>query len=301
MCYVPKLYILIGLPASGKSTYAKQLSERNNAVIISSDDIRKEWYGSADIQKDNNKVFAYIQKSVVENLIEKRDVIYDATNITLNSRSFLKNYRPLLDIRKNIFIEGVVFATPFTECCERNLRRDRVVPSFAMDKMYRRFTPPLINEGFDKISIIKNSNNPIYDIFDMVKSLKNFNQENPHHLETLGEHLEWCYEALKNTDMSEYAEMGLYHDVGKPYCKFKKEDGVAHYYNHESVSSYDTLCNASLSIHDDNKVLYLANLVRWHMELYHHDFTEKQKKLFGETMINHLKIFNQIDKVARKR
>lgn len=301
MCYMPKLYILIGLPASGKSTYAKWLSEYNNAVIISSDDIREKWYGSAEVQGDNNKIFSYMQKLTVENLLEKRDVIYDATNVTLNSRSFLSHYKPLLDIRKNISIEGVIFATPFTECCERNLKRDRVVPISVMDKMYRRFTPPLFNEGFDTFKIIKSPNQPVYNISEIVKSLKNFNQENPYHLETLGEHLEWCYEALKNTEMEDYAIMGLYHDIGKPYCKVKDDKGIAHYYNHECVSSYDTLCNVIYSCHDTGRALYLANLVRWHMVLYSHEFTDKQKTLFGEDMIRHLRIFNEIDRVARKR
>ena len=209
MCYMPKLYILIGLPASGKSTYAKWLSEYNNAVIISSDDIREKWYGSAEVQGDNNKIFSYMQKLTVENLLEKRDVIYDATNVTLNSRSFLRHYTPLLDIRKNISLEGVIFATPFTECCERNLKRDRAVPVSVMDKMYRRFTPPLLNEGFDTFKIIKSPNQPVYNISEIVKSLKNFNQENPYHLETLGEHLEWCCEALKGAEMEDYAIRGL--------------------------------------------------------------------------------------------
>ncbi len=38
----PKLYIMVGLSASGKSTIGKQLAKENDCVIISSDGIRGE-------------------------------------------------------------------------------------------------------------------------------------------------------------------------------------------------------------------------------------------------------------------
>lgn len=300
MCYIPKLYVLIGLPASGKSSFAK-ITSNNNTVIISSDAIREEWYGDANIQGDNNKIFSTMQKRTVENLIEKRDVIYDATNITLKSRSFLTNYQPLRDIRKNISVIGVVFAIPFYECCKRNENRARTVPFDVMNRMYRSFTPPLINEGFDKIVIVNDSISDAFDINKKVEGLMGYNQNNPHHLETLGEHLQWCHDKLFETELKDYAELGFYHDIGKPYCETKDTDSVSHYYNHECVSSYITLCNTSLLYGNDYKALYLANLVRWHMTLYSHEFTDKQKALFGEDMIRHLRIFNEIDRVARKR
>ena len=37
-----KLYMMIGLPASGKSTIAKELSKSEEAIVVSSDEIRKE-------------------------------------------------------------------------------------------------------------------------------------------------------------------------------------------------------------------------------------------------------------------
>ena len=44
------LYMMVGLPASGKSTYAKLLAEEVDGIIVSSDAIRKEWYGDENIQ-----------------------------------------------------------------------------------------------------------------------------------------------------------------------------------------------------------------------------------------------------------
>ena len=43
------LYVMVGIPASGKSTKTKELAEKG-AVIVSSDRIRKETFGDQDIQ-----------------------------------------------------------------------------------------------------------------------------------------------------------------------------------------------------------------------------------------------------------
>ena len=40
-----KLFMLVGLPASGKTTCGKRLAEVEDALIVSSDEIRKELLG----------------------------------------------------------------------------------------------------------------------------------------------------------------------------------------------------------------------------------------------------------------
>ena len=46
----PTFTMMVGLPGSGKSTYAKELAERTNAKICSSDAIREELTGDISIQ-----------------------------------------------------------------------------------------------------------------------------------------------------------------------------------------------------------------------------------------------------------
>ena len=49
--------MLVGLVASGKSTYANKLSKLyNNSIIIGSDAYRKKNYGNESVQGDNNKL-----------------------------------------------------------------------------------------------------------------------------------------------------------------------------------------------------------------------------------------------------
>ena len=43
-------YLLIGLPASGKTTASKELAVAKKAVVISTDKIRKQLYGLETVQ-----------------------------------------------------------------------------------------------------------------------------------------------------------------------------------------------------------------------------------------------------------
>lgn len=85
---IPKLEILIGLPGSGKSTYAKEEHESNsNSVYLSSDKIREELYGNESIQGNPVEVFTLMQSRAIEALKSGRDVFYDATNLTRKDRA----------------------------------------------------------------------------------------------------------------------------------------------------------------------------------------------------------------------
>lgn len=65
-----KLYMMIGLPASGKSTIAKEISESEGAVIVSSDEIRKE-FGDVNDQSQNVKVFKEAERRLKQNILER--------------------------------------------------------------------------------------------------------------------------------------------------------------------------------------------------------------------------------------
>ena len=73
-----KLFLMIGLPASGKSTLAEQIAKSEDAEIVSSDNIRKELYGDENIQGDNNKVFRILQERIINGLKNNKNMIYDA-------------------------------------------------------------------------------------------------------------------------------------------------------------------------------------------------------------------------------
>ncbi len=49
--------MLIGIPASGKSSLAKELAEEKNAIIVSSDTTREMFNFQDGDEEDNKKVF----------------------------------------------------------------------------------------------------------------------------------------------------------------------------------------------------------------------------------------------------
>ena len=82
----PNVYIMVGVPGSGKSTVAKELSEQNGAIILSSDSIRKELYGDENIQGDGRCVFKTLFERANNAISNGFDIIIDATNVDRKSR-----------------------------------------------------------------------------------------------------------------------------------------------------------------------------------------------------------------------
>ena len=92
--FLPLLIMMVGLPGSGKTTFAKSIPKHfcnsygikeSEFVILSSDDIRDEMFGCYR-KEDNAKVFDELNKRTIKYLLEKKHVIYDATNLSRKKR-----------------------------------------------------------------------------------------------------------------------------------------------------------------------------------------------------------------------
>ena len=248
------LHITIGMPASGKTTWAKNwVKNHPETILVDSDAIRAELYGDEECQDNPAKVFRLMEKRAIEALLAGKDVVYCATNISYkNRKNILARVRA-----KGFETRAVVFATPIKECKRRNQARARVVPEFVFDRMQRQFMMPTHWEGFDFIDIIytEGKEDGVYYLTLMV----DFNQKNPHHSLTLDRH---CTKAqiLGREYGVEIEQAALWHDVGKIFTQTFDDNGVAHYYQHECYSGYIALC-CGLSPH-------VCALISWHMAPY---------------------------------
>ena len=271
----PTFVMLIGIPASGKSTYANNLSKKG-FIIHSSDSIRKELFGDENIQDKNKEVFKELHKRVKEDLKSGKNIVYDATNISSKKRrNFLTELNPIKC--KKICI---VFATTFEKCKENNKNRNRNVPEYVIEKMYRNFEFPGYFEGWDNIGILY-QNDDNYEKYKLIKNLldlENFNQNNSHHSLTLGNHLYKTSEYLRSKYQCNktLAIAGLLHDISKPkvatfYNKKGEITKECHYYNHNNVSSYDSMIY--LYGMNYNDLIEICTLIQWHMSPY---FWEKE-------------------------
>lgn len=134
------IYTLVGLPASGKSTFTKTLK---NCVVVSSDEIREQLFGSAECQDNPKLVFDTARKRIAEALKNNKNVIFDATNINHKARKLTLNF--------DAYQVAIFFTTSAEECKKRNAQRERHVPESVIDRMADRLIAPTIGEGFDEI------------------------------------------------------------------------------------------------------------------------------------------------------
>ena len=260
----PKLILLVGIPGSGKTTYAKEYAQIHDATIhISSDSIRYELYGDESIQGDSDTVFSLMQKRAVEALQSGKSVLYDATNMTRKDRSGIIAACP-----RYAHIEAHIIWAPIETCIERDANRERTVGKAVIDRMLKRFQAPYYDENIDDIIIVRNDAWDLegHDYVEKCFADMRIPHDNPHHTLDIANH---CWEAeryLFNKDIvdEDLLFAALRHDIGKPYVKaFIDSKGnhcdEAHYYQHQCVGAWMSYGFGSITP-------YSAWLISTHMD-----------------------------------
>ena len=297
--------MLVGLPASGKSTYAEGLKEQGYS-IHSCDVIREEITGDINSQDRNADVFSILHKRIKNDLTSGISCVYDATNIDRKRRkAFLDEIRKFECTKKCI-----LFTIPVEVCKDRNQNRERKVPDEVYDKMLKKFWVPYYYEGWDEIKI---QSIPEADCFDY-ESMKGFSQENPHHRFDLFEHCITTQKYACDHDFcSNVQTAAKYHDIGKLYTKTfvdakGNESDTAHFYGHEGYSTYMFLTHSLTGMDVKQKdeideILYIAALINWHMRPHtawkmSEKSKQKDHKLLGNDMFDNILSLHEADLAA---
>lgn len=141
--------IMVGIPGSGKSTYVDKYIEKCEQIkIFSTDRYREKLTGDVQNQSSNNIVFYQIYNDMETALIEKKDVVFDATNVTVRDR---RRFIELAN-KYNALPTAIVFNTDIDVCIERVAQRGWSVDAKELcEKFQNRFVSPTINEGFTYI------------------------------------------------------------------------------------------------------------------------------------------------------
>lgn len=143
MQHYSTVYVLIGCPASGKTTHAVDLNE----TVVSSDKIREELYGDESIQGNSREVFEVFYNKARKIVSTGDNVILDATNLTKENRRHI--FEALKDYPCRYI--AVRHEVPLESLLRRNKLRDRQVPESTIKRMYKQYEPPSMDEGFEEI------------------------------------------------------------------------------------------------------------------------------------------------------
>lgn len=139
-----KLYILSGLPGSGKTFITKKFS---NEMIISTDDIRKSFIRSKKfLSSDNevkefissqsdNEVFKIVSMILELKMKEKLTTVIDATNISDVER---KRYINIAE-KHGVEAEILIMDTSYEDCLINDQNREKHVGEKVLSKFYEKF------------------------------------------------------------------------------------------------------------------------------------------------------------------
>ena len=146
------LILMCGIPASGKSTLAYNLSlHLDKAPIVSMDGIREEWFGTRKCQDKGWEVYSQSLDDVIWYFSTYAIVIYDATNRSKKTRKqIVEDIQTYIDCD----VYCIFMNTPIDIALERNADRDESiqVPATVIHHMYDTLEPPTEKEKyFEKI------------------------------------------------------------------------------------------------------------------------------------------------------
>ena len=132
---------MCGLSASGKTSYAKE----HNAIILSSDKIRECLFGDITDQKGKGLVFDTMHRAMTHLLKQERNIILDATHLTIKDRKKVLTLLKPFDVEKI----AVLVLKDFEKCKIDNAYRINAVPNYVLDKQIQNFQIPFKEEGWN--------------------------------------------------------------------------------------------------------------------------------------------------------
>ena len=154
------LYLMCGIPGSGKSYWIKENKDKFKGTIkiVSRDQIRFSLLSDED-EYFSKEVDVWVEfiKEIIDGLKNYDNTIVDATH--LNAPSRCKVLNAVGEYLGNVKITAIVVKAPIYTCIKRNDERTgrALVPHSVIHRMHYQFDMPTTEEGFNDIIIINNS------------------------------------------------------------------------------------------------------------------------------------------------
>ncbi len=144
------LYITIGLPASGKSTWAKKMVADNPGMFkrVNKDDLRA-MLDVSQFSNGNEQFVLETRDFIVREALKKgKSVIVDDTNLNPKHQEHLETI--VGQINRGINIELVLFDVPINECIVRDSKRTVKVGEKVIRSMFKSYETRKTSLGMSK-------------------------------------------------------------------------------------------------------------------------------------------------------
>lgn len=126
-----RLVLLVGAPASGKSTIANGLEEAG-LKLVGLDRIREHHYGDEGILGDDQEVLDIFYRDLSERFRQKQPVVVDNTNV------FTEHRQAIVDLARRAGYKDIclmLLEVPLRVCLKNNRRRiRRATPDFIKER-----------------------------------------------------------------------------------------------------------------------------------------------------------------------
>ena len=146
---------MVGVAGSGKSTLIEKLKQKYpNTVVVCPDEYRKQLGGTYNYFKADGKIWNQLCPTDINTSLKAgKNVIFDATNVSVKRRKSILNWVVGLDVET----QAVVIQIPIEQALKQNKMRDadKIVPDHVIENMFKSFVYPTKDEGFDKIITVK--------------------------------------------------------------------------------------------------------------------------------------------------
>jgi predicted kinase len=181
---VPKLTMTFGLPASGKSTWAKEQVRESNGKIkrVNKDDMRDMIDAGLWSLPNESHILAIRDAVIINSLLAGFSVIVDDTNLEPKHEKRLRE----LAANGNAEFEIKDFShVSLAECIKRDLKRDKSVGKGVITSMFNKYFSTAEQPTIEQYN--PDSELPWCIIVDIDGTLAHMNGRSPYDWERVGE------------------------------------------------------------------------------------------------------------------
>lgn len=174
-----RIILLKGLPASGKSTYAKKIVDETPGayVRVNKDDLRSMLHNSR-WSKSNEKQVLRIRDLIIEDALKNgQSVIIDDTNLAPKHQARMVELATKYEVSLDVF--DMFLDISVEECIRRDLKRENSVGEKVIKDMYKKFIAPK-NEKTNLNPLVFNDDLPYCVIFDLDGTLAMIGDRSPY-------------------------------------------------------------------------------------------------------------------------